>query len=179
MTRSAPGGPYSPARLTTAGRTRRDGKSIRSSHARRGRRAVALARRRSRAARRPSTRSERQADKRAVDCRGDDSDRPAGAGSKRAKKAKSHWQQVKDNDAASETNGGRFTKHQGAELCFDWKRNAHGCSGPCPAKRQHVCERCKGPRRAIDDSCQAPKLLEGWRPGSRGAAREGGRPPSD
>jgi len=119
---------------------------------------------------------ERQASKRAVDRDDEDSERPAGAGSKRAKKRTSHWQKVKDNNAAGEVKDGRFTKHQGVELCFNWNRNANGCTEPCPSKRQHVCEWCKGPHRAIDDSCPAPKRPEGWRPGSKGNGKGGGKP---
>ncbi|CAK0883768.1 unnamed protein product, partial [Prorocentrum cordatum] len=131
---------------------------------------------------------ERQSDKRAADHHGDDSERPTGAGSKRAKKAKSHWQQVRDNNAAGETKDGRFTKHQGVELCFNWNRNAHTyldkdglfqagyLNKHCPNKASGPAGRAggaaggpAGAARRADDAARAHAL-----PGRRGLARAWG-----
>ncbi|CAK0908047.1 unnamed protein product, partial [Prorocentrum cordatum] len=128
---------------------------------------------------------ERQSDKRAADHHGDGSERPTGAGAKRAKKAKSHWQQVRDNNAAGETKDGRFTKHQGVELCFNWNRNypykdglsqAGYLNKHCPNKASGPAGRAGGaaggPAGAAgraDDAARARAL-----PGRRGLARAWG-----
>ena len=50
------------------------------------------------------------------------------------------------------------------ELCYLWNRGDRGCSEPCSHARRHLCERCLGQHRAVDDSCPAPLRPEGWRP---------------
>ena len=38
----------------------------------------------------------------------------------------------------------------GVNICWAWNRAANGCSDPCPSKRAHVCERCRGSHRGCD-----------------------------
>ena len=36
----------------------------------------------------------------------------------------------------------------GVSVCWNWNRMQGGCSDPCPFKRAHVCEVCRGAHRS-------------------------------
>ena len=60
---------------------------------------------------------------------------------------------------------GRYlTAEGGGELCYLWNRSSSGCGETCRQGRQHQCEWCRGPHRAVDDSCPSKKRPQGWRP---------------
>ena len=51
----------------------------------------------------------------------------------------------------SKGSDGKFSRDlAGVQICWSWARKAGGCSDPCPAKRAHVCEICRGPHRSVD-----------------------------
>ena len=55
----------------------------------------------------------------------------------------------KGNDAKN-AEGKFYRDAQGVSLCWAWNRAAKGCTDPCPSKRAHVCELCRGSHRGCD-----------------------------
>ena len=53
----------------------------------------------------------------------------------------------KNNDAKN-AEGKYYRDSQGVALCWTGNRAPGGCSDPCPSKRSHVCEICRGSHRA-------------------------------
>ena len=52
----------------------------------------------------------------------------------------------KNNDF--KTPEGKYVRDSlGVALCWIWNRAQGGCSDPCPNKRAHVCELCRGAHR--------------------------------
>ena len=49
---------------------------------------------------------------------------------------------------------GRHVRFEGTQICWDYNRQAGGCSEICPMARAHVCELCLGKHRALN--CTTP-----------------------
>ena len=58
----------------------------------------------------------------------------------------------------------------GTQFCFAFGRHAGGCSEPCPNKRSHACELCKGAHRSIE--CPTNP---GWKPPSQKGKGKGAK----
>ena len=106
----------------------------------------------------------------------------AGGGRTRKQEKTAAWLERVRNPASKPENtrgDGRFTHDEaGVELCWNWNRSMTGCGAAgCTAtpKRSHLCEWCRGPHRAVDDSaCKAASRPANWRPG-KGRGQGGGR----
>ena len=94
---------------------------------------------------------------------------------KSARKADKYKEKVKSWEEAGQRADGRYVSDgKGVALCYAWNRKEGGCAEPCSAnpRRRHLCEWCRGPHRAIDDSCPAARRPPGWRPPTgKGAGR--------